>query len=296
MATTARQRPADSPLSQPIHRLTLLPGSPPWRDNAFLLFWDPKADIYGSAHVTTSPNAEGRRARFSLTVAGDTVEIVEALAPNSFASQSLTFVVQNNQVRVRCPKVSADLELAPRFAVADYAASGIFPSVDPDVPIHHYQQGVSVAGEIRLPDKALAIDAHGLRDRTWGYRDESVSIQEYVALVAFFPDHVLTVMRMLAADGSNRMEGYRLTDTAEPLTRFGVTRDAAGFLVEAHLDGTGGEFDVRAVDRRAGFWVPMGTVRRAPAIRAYDEFVALRTSTGDDGFGVVEQAVVHRLF
>jgi hypothetical protein len=50
------------------------------------------------------------------------------------------------------------------------------------------------------------------------------------------------------------------------------------------------------VDRRAGFWVPMGALRRAPAIRAYDEFVALRTSNGDNGFGVVEQAVVHRLF
>lgn len=296
MATTASQQETDSPLSQPIHELALPPGSPPWRDNAFLLFWDHTADVYGSAHVATSPNAEGRRARFSLTVAGHTFEIVEALAPNSFTSDSIAFDVQNNQVRVRCPEVSADLELAPRFAFADYAASGIFPSVDPDVPIHHYQQGVTVTGEIRLLDKALTIDAHGLRDRTWGFRDESVSIREYAALVASFPDHVLTVMRMLAADGSDRMEGYRLTDTAEPVTQFGMTRDAAGFLLEAHLAGAGGEFDVHVAERRAGFWVPMGAARRAPAIRAYDEFVALRTSTGDDGFGVVEQAVVHRLF
>jgi hypothetical protein len=296
MGTTPSQQATDSPLTQPIHELALRPGSPPWRDNAFLLFWDPKADIYGSAHVATSPNAEGRRARFSLSVAGETFEIVEPLAPNSFTSESVAFDVQNNRVRVRCPEMSADLELAPQFAFADYAASGIFPSVDPDVPIHHYQQGVSVAGEIRLLDRALAIDAHGLRDRTWGFRDESVSIQEYAALVASFPDHVLTVMRMLAVDGVDRMEGYRLTDTAEPLTQFGMTRDAAGFLVEAHLGGTGGEFDARVVERRAGFWVPMGAERRAPAIRAYDEFVALRTTTGDEGFGVVEQAVVHRLF
>jgi hypothetical protein len=283
-------------LSRPIHELTLPSGSPPWRDNAFLLFWDPKADIYGSAHVSTSPNAEGRRARFSLTVAGETVEIVEPLAPNSFASESLTFDVQNNQVRVRSAQVSADLELRPRFAVADYAASGIFPSVDPSSAVQHYQQGLTATGKIRLPDRAVTVDAHGLRDRTWGYRDESVSIQEYVALVASFPDHTLTVMRMLAADGSDRMEGYRLTDTAEPLKGFGVTRDAAGFFVEGHLASASTEFDMRAVDRRAGFWVPMGALRRAPAIRAYDEFVALRTSDGDNGFGVVEQAVVHRLF
>jgi hypothetical protein len=35
------------PLAQPILTDTLPEGSPPWRDNAFLLFWDPAADAYG---------------------------------------------------------------------------------------------------------------------------------------------------------------------------------------------------------------------------------------------------------
>jgi hypothetical protein len=285
-----------SPLIQPIHRISPPAGSKPWRDNAFLLFWDPGSGVYGSAHVATSPNAEGRRARFSLVVGGRDFEIVEPLAPQSFASESIEFDVPNSVVRVRSALLSADLELSPRFGVADYGASGIFPSLSAQEPVRHYQQGLTVTGTVRLPDAEIRVDARGLRDRTWGYRDESVSMQEYVALVASFPDHTLTVMRMMAADGSDRMEGYRLTDTAEPLSGFGVTRDAAGFLVEAHIEGLGGDFTLCAVDRPAGFWVPMGMQRRAPAIRAYDEFVALRSSDGQDGFGVVEQAVVHRLF
>lgn len=294
MSETAEQ--AQSPLSRPIHALDLSSDAPAWRDNAFLLFWDPAGDIFGSAHVSTSPNAEGRRARFSIAHRGQTVEVVEPLEPNSFASSSIRFDVERGAVTVHAEKLTAFLKLVPRFSVADYAAGGIFPSLRPDEPVQHYQQGLLVVGDVVLGERRLSVEAHGLRDRTWGFRDESVSIEEYVALVASFPDHTLTVMRMRAADGSDRTEGYRLTDgKGERIARFGVTRDAAGFLVEAHLDGQGGAFDVRAVERRAGFWVPMGMQRRAPAIRAFDEFVALRTSDGQEGFGVVEQAIVHKL-
>jgi hypothetical protein len=286
-----------SPVSTALHELDLPAGSPVWRDNAFLLFWDPAADVYGSAHVATSPNGEGRRARFSLAVAGDTTEIVEPLAPNSFASESITFDVERNTVVVETPELSAALDLTSRFAVADYAVGGIFPSLRADQPIHHYQQGLSVSGAVTLHGRDIAIDARGLRDRTWGFRDEAVSMQEYVALVACFDDHTLTIVRMLAADGADRTEGYRLTESAEPLDSFGVTRDAAGFFVDGSIAGPGTpDITVTASERRDGFWVPMGVTRRGPSIRAYDEFVALRTSDGQEGFGVVEQAVVLRLF
>jgi hypothetical protein len=286
-----------SPVSTAIHELDLPVDSPVWRDNAFLLFWDPATDVYGSAHVATSPNGEGRRARFSLAVAGEVVEIVEPLTANSFASESITFDVAANRVTVQTPEVAADLNLVSRFAVADYAGGGIFPSLRPDAPIHHYQQGLSVVGAVRLHGRDIAVDARGLRDRTWGFRDEAVSMQEYVALVAVFGDHTLTVVRMLAADGTDRTEGYRLTNSAEPLDYFGVTRDAAGFFVDGSISGPGTpEFTVTADTRRGGFWVPMGATRRGPAIRAYDEFVSLKTSDGQEGFGVVEQAVVLRLF
>lgn len=285
-----------SPLSQPVHDLVLPQGSPPWRDNAFLLFWDPTAEVYGSAHVSTSPNGAGNRARFSLSVAGELFEVVEALEPHSFAGPSLSFDVVNNAVQVYAADLLGALELRPRFEFADYAASGIFPSLVGSGPMHHYQQGVSVVGEIRAGGRTISVNASGLRDRTWGFRDEALSMQEYVALVASFPDHTLTVMRILSADGSDRTEGYKLSSTREPITGFAVTRDASGFLVEASLSGSSEGFDVTVTSQRAGLWVPMGAVRRGPAIRAYDEFVALRTSDGQEGFGVVEQALVHRLF
>src|SRR5207249_3139484 len=126
-----------------------------------------------------------------------------------------------------------------------------------DEPVQHYQQGLAVTGHVHLHGRDRVVDARGLRDRTWGYRDEAVSMQEYIALVAGFDDHTLTVVRMLAADGTDRTEGYRLADGAEPIDRFGVTRDAAGFLVALHLGPPGAETEVCVTERRAGFWVPM---------------------------------------
>ena len=53
------------PLSEPIHTDPLPAGRPAFRDNAFLGFWDAGGDVFGAFHVSTSPNAEGRRARFA---------------------------------------------------------------------------------------------------------------------------------------------------------------------------------------------------------------------------------------
>ena len=64
------------PLNQPIHG-SVPDGRPPWRDNAYVCFWDPVQEVVGVLHVSTSPNAEGRRARFSLAVGGRSIEIVE---------------------------------------------------------------------------------------------------------------------------------------------------------------------------------------------------------------------------
>jgi hypothetical protein len=70
------------PLSEPIHNDVA--GERPWRDNAFLCFWNPDGDVVGTLHTSTSPNAEGRRARFSIQAGGKTVEVAEELEPGTF--------------------------------------------------------------------------------------------------------------------------------------------------------------------------------------------------------------------
>jgi hypothetical protein len=63
-----------------------------WKDNAFLAFWDLNRRVFGSVHVSTSPNGSGgRRARCSVLLGdrgGRMVEIIEDLERGQFRSPS----------------------------------------------------------------------------------------------------------------------------------------------------------------------------------------------------------------
>ncbi|HEY3240956.1 MAG TPA: hypothetical protein VGL92_15415 [Acidimicrobiia bacterium] len=284
------------PLSEPLHTGPIPEGRPAFRDNAYLAFWDPDREVFGAFHVSTSPNAEGRRARISLSAAGTAVEVVEPLDSGTYRSASIAFDL-DQRITVDSPRLSGEIICTPRFAVADYSKGSIIPPLIPDEPLQHYQQAARVQGRFTIAGREVEMDGFGMRDRTWGYRDESVSITEYIAVIAVFDEFAVTSMRFGGADGSDRTEGYRLADTAEPITGMGITRDASGLLAAAHLTlGDGGELELRVGERLGGFWVPMGWERRGPTMSAYDEFDRIRTVEGAEGITVTEQGVVRRLF
>ena len=284
------------PLAEPIHTEPLPPGRPAFRDNAYLGFWDGGGEVIGAFHVSTSPNAEGRRARISLAVGGRAVELVEPLEPYRFTSRSIAFDL-DGRITVDGPGLAGELTCRPLFAVADYSKGSLIPPLVPDEPLQHFQQAAAVRGRFTVDGRDVTIDGFGIRDRTWGYRDESVSIAEYVAVTAVFDRFALTSMRFVGADGTDRTEGYRLGEFAEPVVAMGLTRDASGLLSAAHLTLEGGApLEVRVSERLGGFWVPMGWERRGPTMSAYDEFDRARTGAGDLGVTLTEQGVVRRIF
>jgi hypothetical protein len=284
------------PLSEPIHAGPLPEGRPPFRDNAYLAFWDAEQAVYGAFHVSTSPNAEGRRARLSLGGPGGAVEVVEPLDPGTFTSPSIAFDL-DQRIVVGTPDLEGEINCTPLFAVADYSHGSIIPPLIPGEPLRHFQQAARVRGRFTVAGRDVELDGSGLRDRTWGFRDESVSIAEYIALIAVFDDFAVTCMRFAGADGSDRTEGYRLAERAEPLQDMGITRDASGLLAAAELRSAGGEaVSLRVTERLGGFWVPMGSERRGPVMSAYDEFDRIRTPAALSGTAICEQGVLRRLF
>ena len=62
-------------------------------------------------------------------------------------------------------------------------------------PLQHFQTTVAVSGRCRIDGRETAIDGRGIRDRTWGHRDESVNISEYVWMFVTFGDFSVTTMR-----------------------------------------------------------------------------------------------------
>ncbi|MGH8998194.1 MAG: hypothetical protein ACRDY7_02245, partial [Acidimicrobiia bacterium] len=239
---------------------------------------------------------EGRRARFSLAAAGQTVEVVEPLEPGTFRSASIDFGLAGRIV-VDSADVKAELVMTPRFDAVDYTEKEAFRPLIPGEPVRHHQQAARVEGTARLGGTSVVISGEGVRDRTWGYRDESAQLVEYVAVAAVFDSFYLSAMKFLGPDGKTVVDGF-VTDGPEParVTDMRVTRDAAGLFGHAVLSlADGSERTVRNVGRRGGFWVPMGIDREGPTMSAYDEFLAYDLD-GGNGNGLVEQGILRRLF
>lgn len=267
----------------------------PWRDNAFLAFWSVIDDVQGVVHVSTSPNAEGRRARASLTVRGATREVVEPLDPGTFRSASINFDLAG-RVTVDHPDLGLDLALTARHAVADYSDTDLIPALVPGKPLRHLQQSAVVVGKARVRDRGVDHEADfegvALRDRTWGFRDETAAFAEYLAVMLDLGDGFVTAIKFLSNDGDTTMHGFHLAEEATPVDALHVTRDAAGLVVGVEVGLPGREIlELRRTQARGGFWVPMGIERRGPTFSAYDEFL-----TYDGGAGVIEQGIRRNLW
>ena len=296
MATTA-QATDWGPLSEPIH--TDIPtGTQPWRDNAFLSFWDAERGVYGTLHTSTSPNAEGRRARISVQAGSTVVELVEPLEPGTFASDSIAFSA-GASFAVDAPRIRGEVTFTPLLALADYTGdrAPMAFSLDKRQPLMHYQRAATVKGSLIIDGREVTVDGTGFRDRTWGYRDESSSVGEYFGYQFVFPGFALNAMRLLGGDGNEATLGFALSDDAVPVKATSMTRDASGLFAATRTElADGRTIEIRATERHAGFWCPMGWEREGPTLGAYDEFCSLRTSDGEDGIGLIEQGIVKRLF
>lgn len=297
MSVTTPTAQAWGSLSEPIHVDAAGAADPVWKDNAYLAFWDVDAQVFGTLHVSTSPNApSARRARFSISVAGRVVEIVEPLGEGTFSSDSIDFGL-DGQVRVNHSSVRAEFANAPLFVPADYATNDLIPPLVPGKPLQHFQQACTVVGNMTLDGATVQINGYGMRDRTWGFRDEAAQWVEYAGLIAADESSFITVIKFLGADGTLAADGF-VIDGERSTSVAGATfaRNAAAQYLWARLElADDSTRKVSLHNRQAGFWVPMGPAETdGPAFGTYDDFMTLE-SGGRVGGGLFEQGIIHRV-
>jgi hypothetical protein len=249
--------------------------------------------------VSTSPNAEGRRSRLSLQTGGRTIEIVESLDPGTFTSDSVTFDA-GASFKVHSDRISGEITTTPLFGLAAYTGDHAPTEfgLDVDKPLMHYQRAATVTGELTIDGQTITINGTGFRDRTWGYRDESSSVQEYYGCMWIFPTFALTSMRLLGTGGSTSTIGFVLGEHEDDTVgAMSLTRDGSGLFAGSRLElNSGRVLEVRGTGRHAGFWCPMGWERTGPTMSAFDEFVSLRTGDGAEGYGLIEQGILKQLY
>ncbi len=284
------------PLAEPIHPDAAGPGDPVWKDNAYIAFWDTERQVYGSFHVSTSPNAKGGlRARCSLQSADGIVEVIEELRPGSFAGPTISFGLDGT-ITVDHADLTARFVNTPLYAPADYSDTGLIPELVPGKPLQHFQQGLRITGEFTVGGTTRSVDGFGLRDRTWGFRDEATMWIEYAALVGIFDGVFVSAMKFLGADGSQAADGFLIDDAgSHPVADLALRRTAAAQFLRGTITLADGSQRVISMhSREAGFFVPMGTETDGPAFGCYDDFMTLDLD-GVAGGGFLEQGIVHRV-
>ena len=281
------------PLAEPMHPEGGSAATP-WRENAYLGFWSLRDNLYGEVHVSASPNAPGR-ARVSLSVDGQFAEVIEPLDGLSFQSPSIDFGL-DGRVMVESSALGVALQAQPRFAYADYTPNAAMVGLVKDAPLHHYEQGVSVTGSVRVGATTVEVEGRGFRDRTWGFRDEASSWSEVLTIWGNFEDFDLVCMKLLGADGRTRVDGWVLSDgMGARVTDLRPTYGPAGVVENAHVAFDDGSERVVTVTNRAGvLWVPLGTSRDAPTLTIWDDFVTL-DAWGVEGEGVIGNIISRNL-
>jgi hypothetical protein len=283
------------PLAEPIHSDAAGPGDPIWKDNAYIAFWDVPHRVVGVFHVSTSPNDAGsRRARCSINVDGNIVEIIEELQPGTFKSDSIDFGL-DGRITVRNKKLDADLINTPLFTAADYSVGAVVPELVPGKPLQHFQRALDMTGTLSLNGVQTSVAGKGMRDRTWGFRDEAAMWVEYIGIVGVVGDTFITVMKFLGANGDLKTDGFIIdAHGARSVPDMGIGRDAAGLFRLARLRDGDSERLVTMTERLGGFFVPMGKNTEGPGFGTYDDFVTFDID-GVAGAGFIEQGIVHRV-
>ncbi|HEX9684089.1 MAG TPA: hypothetical protein VGA13_13475 [Acidimicrobiales bacterium] len=285
-------------LAEPMHPDAAGPDDPRWGENAYLAFWAGNEDVFGVVHVITSPNAEGRRARCTLSIEGDFAEIHEELEPGSFTSDSVSWDVGrvDGLIEVDHPSMGIEVTLAPRFDVVAFDPYSVAPSLEGRDPLVHHEAFCELEGRVRVGDSWRPIQGRGFRDRTWGFRDESASVIEWVGVLASFDDFDTMMIRFLWDDGFRDDSFFSTQQGTTQLDDFHVARNPAGRGKQARLGvADGPELTLDVVESLGIAWCPLGSERDGPSISAFDEFVTFECD-GARGRGIVEQGILRRVW
>lgn len=290
--------PVWGPNSYPV-RTEIEEGAPPWKDHAYLAFWDPAQEVYGFLHWNSSPNHPTSKAQLNISIKGEFLDIREDLpARDRWTSESIDFDLLNS-ITITHPRLKGDLLLTARRMPINFGPSGSIPAFPGQTPLQHFQHPLSMNGSLVFDGKELELNATGYRTRTWGYRDDSVQFPEYYYLWASFDDFEVAVIKHLHPDGVARAGGGLVTDDGVvPVRDLHIPKDAAGFAIETRYEfADGTELVIDGQERVWSGWCPIGLPRRDGAtFAAFDEILRLRTSDGREGWGQSEYGYVRRVY
>jgi hypothetical protein len=248
----------------------------------------------------TSVNGEGRRARVAAVVDGVLHEITQPLPllargadPMVYESEAIRAHLAGH-VRAESPGFTVDLVWEPLRAAADYTGGETLPSIEGTEPLQHFQRSAVVRGRISTERGEREIEGVGVRDRTWGRRDEAQSWLEFYACFLVFDDFDVATMKYRSPHHGDRIDGY-LPGLERSVRQAHAVRNAAADLrgLDLTLDD-GSELTVRVVGSPpARMPLHVGPDDgKVPNFGCYDEVVVVEAGDGSIGIGTFQQGYI----
>jgi hypothetical protein len=284
-------------LAEPMHiDKEIAPGDPPWRENAFLFFWDRDQSFFATVHLQGGKTDAGMFARVSVLVDGRLTEIYEPLDSMTFASESISYDL-SGALRAKSEDLQLDLTFTPLREPVDFSPSAAFPGVKKAEPLKHYEQAGQFTGTVSTRTDRLTLAGGVIRDRTWGWRQDIATANSYYACFFCFDDFDLAVMKFATRDdpkpGNGALVGSRTSAIIGSSVR---RRDATGAIVDLDVDLDDGTILGLHLGKPEGrIFVPLNDPQGPAAFTAYDDLVGIRTHDGATGFGIIEQGILRDL-
>lgn len=297
-----------------------------YKENWFWIFVDVRNQIFGMSHFNYEPGFGRARVSCNMLVRGELHQYGNEIAfPENFAyaqeigddKLKLRFVEAHSQFEFRLATDALNVQLhlrkyAPTF---DYEA---FTAANPNKPsmseiatlgtnimFHHQQQALTMQGTLqvktgKLKGESFNIDAMAYRDHSRAIRCDNMSAQHTWSFL-YFPNRVFGVVGLTGMLRPNVVanEGY-VYDTdggMRSLTDIEIVAEGKSdeFLPAAVRfklnDVSGKNYTITADIKNRYGNVPLVVEKPGgglPAYRIYENFVPLKTDSGEEGYALVE--------
>lgn len=195
-----------------------------WKENYYFNFVDAEAKASGIIHFSIRRKA--KKAAFTVkgSLDGDFLSYTNVIAwppePGVTSEQrvvsdgkmSLEIIEPHRQHRVtlQSEKLSLDLSYKARFTVYQYAHDDSVD--DKSMNVEHYEQGMSVEGEISAGGKQIDINCLAHRDHSWGFRNET-TVGGWNWIAVQFPSSTLNFSQVRRHGLPDLEQGFISTDS-----------------------------------------------------------------------------------
>ena len=279
----------------------------PWKDNSWMVFWDEMNAVYGMVWSTTSPNGAPRKCRVVLSVDGIMQDLIEVPDIGTLSSKSVDLdgafgekITGNmtHYVVAKSERINIELTMMPRWLPIDYTAKHILPALPGAPELHHYQQGMTISGAVRLDGKHRKFDGHGFRDRTWGWRSEGTQFVEVCGGGICFHNTDVTLLKFLLGDGTTKVGGCMQNDGGQfDIHSASILYDERCLASKLVLDIEQlGEVELECEGQAAGWWMTFFERHTPPPVLCeYDMIGRWHSDQFGVGMGCIGHDVIRRL-